>query len=77
MSEHGVEKKVHEWLRYKDYYEAKAIGNKARSDKTCEHCGKTIQKGTPHYIHHFYPEFAVYPTCIDCDKDFIESLIKD
>jgi hypothetical protein len=52
----------HEYLTRKDYYESRSVGKRAHSDKTCEHCGKTIKKGTPHLMHHFYPEFNSYAT---------------
>ena len=53
--------KKHEYLKEEDYYESRSVG-KGRTDKTCEHCGKTIPKGSPHEVHHFYPEFESYPT---------------
>lgn len=67
----------HEYLKRKDYYESRSIGTKARSSKTCEYCGKTISKGTPHEMHHFYPEFYAYATHKNCSKPFIESLNED
>ena len=45
-----------------EYYESRSVGTKARSDKTCVQCGKIIPKGTPHVMHHFYPEFEAYAT---------------
>ncbi len=66
--------KKHEYLKQEDYYETRSIGTKARSSKTCEHCGKNIPKGNPHDTHHFYPEFDAYPTHKSCSKSFIESL---
>lgn len=64
----------HEYLKSEDYYENRPVGTGARSSKTCEHCGKTISKGTPHDVHKFYPEFNSYPTHKKCTKDFIASL---
>lgn len=64
----------HEYLRSEDYYESRSVGTKARSDKTCEHCGKNIPKGEPHKMHHFYPEFDAYATHEKCSDAFIESL---
>jgi hypothetical protein len=64
----------HEYLLKENYYEARSVGTGARSSKTCEQCGKTISKGTPHEMHHFYPEFNSYATHIECSKDFIASL---
>lgn len=52
----------HEYLLKEDYYEMKPVGTRAKSDKYCEHCGEVIKKGTPHEMHHFYPEFNAYPT---------------
>lgn len=67
----------HEYLREEDYYESRSVGTKARSDKTCEHCGQKIPKGTPHLTHHFYPEFDAYPTHLECDAPFRASLIPE
>jgi hypothetical protein len=64
----------HEYLMQEDYYEARYVGNRAKSDKWCEHCGKKIEQGTPHTMHHFYPEFYAYATCNDCCVPFKESL---
>ena len=64
----------HEYLKEEDYYESRSVGTKARSDKTCEHCGKTIKQGTPHEMHHFYPEFASYATHKECVEAFKKSL---
>lgn len=66
--------KKHEYLTKKEFYETRSVGTRARSDKRCEHCGKTIPQGTPHDLHHFYPEFTSYPTHKDCTKPFLESL---
>jgi hypothetical protein len=63
----------HEYLKEEDYYEARSVGS-GRSDKTCEHCGGTIKKGTPHLMHHFYPEFTAYATHEGCADDFKASL---
>jgi hypothetical protein len=65
--------KKHEYLKREDLYETREVG-KGRSDKTCEHCDKTIKKGTRHKVHHFYPEFADYATHLKCSEDFIASL---
>lgn len=64
----------HEFLKREDYYESRSVGTKARSNKTCEHCNKSIPKGTPHDMHHFYPEFEAWATHKKCSKPFIESL---
>lgn len=64
----------HEYLKRDEYYEARQVGTRAKSDKTCEHCGKKIKMGTPHEMHHFYPEFNAYPTHKECSEAFIESL---
>lgn len=69
--------KVHEYLEEKDYYESRSVGTKARSSKTCVHCNKTIPKGTPHIMHHFYPEFEAYPTHKGCETEFMKSLLTD
>ena len=69
--------KQHEYLQAENYYESKSVGTGARSSKTCEHCGKTINKGTPHEMHHFYPEFQSYATHKECSTPFIESLRND
>jgi hypothetical protein len=66
----------HEYLRLEDYYESRSVGTKARRDKRCEYCGKNIPKGTPHDMHHFYPEFNSYPTHKECSDNFVKSLIK-
>jgi hypothetical protein len=66
--------KQHEYLLKKDHYETRDVGTKARSDKECEFCGKTIPKGMPHEVHHFYPEFESYPTHIKCTPKFMASL---
>ena len=67
--------KKHEYLKEEDYYETRSIGTKARTDKTCEHCGENIPKGEPHETHKFYPEFSVYATHINCTEDFKKSLL--
>lgn len=64
----------HEFLQKDMYYEARGVGTGARSDKWCEHCGKIIKKGTPHQMHHFYPEFQAFPTHNKCSEAFIKSL---
>jgi len=64
----------HEYLMKRDYYENKPVGTKAKSDKYCAHCGSVIKKGTPHDVHHFYPEFSSYPTHKECTEDFMDSL---
>lgn len=68
--------KKHEYLKEENYYESRSIGTKAKSSKTCEYCGKSIPKGTPHDQHHFYPEFNAYPTHKKCSEDFKKSLIQ-
>ena len=65
----------HEYLKEEDYYESRSIGTKARSNKTCDYCGKSIKMGTPHDMHHFYPEFYAYPTHKECSEKFIKSLL--
>lgn len=64
----------HEYLREEDYYEARSVGTKARSNKCCEFCGDTIIKGVPHEMHHFYPEFESYPTHEECSHPFMLTL---
>ena len=64
----------HEYLKEEDYYERNEVGTKARRDKICEYCGKTIKIGTPHHVHKFYPEFASYPTHKQCSEKFKKSL---
>ncbi len=63
----------HEYLKKEDYYENRSI-QKGKSDKWCHQCNETIKKGTPHDVHHFYPEFQAYPTHKKCTEDFIKSL---
>jgi hypothetical protein len=70
----GEENSKHEYLKREDYYEARSVGTKARSNKMCVHCGKNIPKGEPHTMHHFYPEFDAYPTHKNCSDKFIKSL---
>jgi len=64
----------HEYLERENYYEDRSVGTGAKSAKTCEHCGKNIPKGEPHSVHHFYPEFASYPTHKKCNNAFMKSL---
>ena len=64
----------HEYLKKEDYYEARSVGTKAHSSKICEFCNKNIPKGTPHDMHHFYPEFTAYATHKACSSKFIKSL---
>lgn len=66
----------HEYLKKEDFYEYKSIGA-GRTNKTCEYCGKSIPKGTPHYMAHFYPEFSAYPVHKECSDKFESSLIKE
>lgn len=69
--------KKHEFLKIDDFYETRSVGTRARSDKHCSHCGKTIVKGTPHEMAHFYPEFeseALHKECVD---PFMESLLTE
>lgn len=70
----NTEIEKHEFLLAEDYYESRSVGTKARSDKYCNHCGKIIPKGTPHDMHHFYPEFDAYATHKECSENFIKSL---
>jgi len=70
----SMSNKKHEYLTKEDYYESRDVGTRARSDKWCEHCGKIIPQGTPHEMHHFYPEFDAYPTHKKCSEPFKESL---
>ena len=65
----------HEYLKSENYYESKHVGTRAKGDKTCECCFEVIKKGTPHLMHHFYPEFQAYATHIECENAFKESLI--
>lgn len=69
------EEKKHEYLEKRNYYESRNVGTKARSDKWCEHCGEIIKKGTPHVMHHFYPEFYAYATHKECSQKFYDSLL--
>lgn len=57
-----------------DFYETRSVGTKARSSKTCEHCGKIIPMGTPHTMAHFYPDFDAYPLHLECEDGFMASL---
>lgn len=66
----------HEYLLREEYYESKSV-NKGRTDKTCEYCGKTIPQGTPHDMHHFYPEFTAYAVHKKCHDNFLESLLTE
>lgn len=66
--------KKHEYLSKENYYESREVGTRAKSDKWCEHCGKKIPQGTPHEMHHFYPEFNAYATHKKCSEKFKESL---
>lgn len=64
-----------EWYEDKDnYYESRSVGTRAKSDKSCIVCGKTIKMGTPHKTHHFYPEFSSVTTHEGCVKKFMENL---
>ena len=69
--------KKHEYLKYEDHYETRDVGTKARSSKRCEHCGLEIPKGTPHTMHHFYPEFDSYPVHKECNDAFMASLLTE
>lgn len=75
MKEETIKK--HEYLRYKDYYECRGIGTRARNDKVCNHCGQYIPQGVPHDMHHFYPEFDAVPVHKECHDDFMASLIRE
>jgi len=69
------EKRIpHEYLMEEDYYENNSVGDRAKSNYTCEQCFKTIPKGTPHDHHKFYPEFNGYRTHKECSDTFIASL---
>jgi len=61
-------------LSHDDFYETRGVGTKARSDKQCFTCGKLIKMGTPHDMHHFYPEFVAYPTHKECTDEFMGNL---
>ncbi len=63
----------HEYLEEKNYYENRPVA-KGRVDKTCDHCGEYIPKGTAHDVHSFYPEFSAYPTHKECTEKFLKSL---
>jgi hypothetical protein len=64
-----------EWYNSREnYYESKNVGTRAKSNKTCVTCGKTINIGTPHEMHHFYPEFNAVPTHKECVKQFMKNL---
>ena len=64
----------HEYLNKEDYYDTISVGTKARTDKTCEHCGENIPKGEPHEVSTFYPEFSRFATHIKYTEAFKESL---
>jgi hypothetical protein len=64
----------HEYLKREDYYENRPVGTGGRKDKWCSHCGGPIDKGIPHDVHHFYPEFTAYPTHTECTEAFKKSL---
>jgi len=64
-----------EWYNSSEnYYESKSVGTRAKSDKHCVTCGKTIKMGTPHQMHHFYPEFSAVATHEGCVKQFMKNL---
>ena len=65
----------HEYLNKESYYENNPV-SAGRSNKTCEHCNKTIPKGMPHDVHKFYPEFTSYPTHKKCTPTFLKSIDK-
>jgi hypothetical protein len=64
----------HEYLQREEFYEFRNIGTKARSSKTCDHCGKTIPQGEPHLVATFDPEFNGYPIHKECEAGFMNSL---
>lgn len=72
-----IDIKKHEWLRLEDYYESRSTGTKARTNKTCVCCGGSIPKGTPHDMHHFYPEFYAVAVHKNCHDDFMKSLLTE
>lgn len=67
-------KNKHEYLESENFYEWRSVGTRAKSDKTCEHCGQAIYKDTPHKMAHFYPEFYSYPVHEECTDNFLKSL---
>jgi len=64
----------HEFLMADDFYEFRSVGTRAKSNKHCEYCGKSIPMGTPHEMAHFYPEFEAYAVHKECTEDFMASL---
>tara|TARA_R110000796_G_scaffold207577_3_gene323901 strand:- start:42 stop:248 length:207 start_codon:yes stop_codon:yes gene_type:complete len=66
--------KKHEYLEENDFYEFVSIGRRAQSTKTCGHCSGNIDKGTPHLVSKFYPEFEGPAIHEECEQGFLESL---
>lgn len=55
-----------------NYYETRGVGTGARSSKNCVMCGGTIERGTPHDMHYFYPRFNAYATHKECSEAFLK-----
>jgi len=66
----------HEHLQEEMYYEQHSVGTGARSNYSCEHCGKNIPKGEPHANHKFYGDgdWPSYRTHHKCSDKFKKSL---
>lgn len=63
------------FLEEENFYELNSVGTKARSNKTCSCCGKSIPMGTPHKVAKFYPEFDNYPLHEECVEEFKSDLV--
>ena len=67
------------------FYNEKRIGTKARKNKTCAWCGKTIERGVPHYElvdMESYCRYPIHDECHtiadkECDGDMEEFLKHD
>lgn len=68
------ERVPHEYLEEKDYYETQTV-SRGRQEYMCDHCFKSIPKGSPSDVHKFYPEFYGERTHPECSKAFKESLL--
>lgn len=51
------------------FYNEKYVGTKARSNKTCDWCGKSIPKGEPHYVLINMESYGQYPIHCECHKE--------
>jgi len=69
--------KKHSFLTKEWFIETRSVGTRAKMDKDCEYCNKTIPIGQPHEVHYFAidcAEYASYPTHTNCSDKFIKSL---